>query len=161
MMTQLGQYVFSVSLSALVLGILRSVPDPKAASTKLIQFAGGIFLMFVLIQPVSQLDLVGFLDSVSSFSPEMEFDTDRAMDTARNSMAEIIIRETEAYILDKAQALGLTPEVFVTVSEDAIPVPKAVRIICSCGNGDMQRLQAIIEEDLGIPKEKQIWIQGN
>ena len=67
-------------------------------------------------------------------------------------MTEIIKQRTQAYILDKAQALNTVLEVEVTLSDDDIPVPLKVRLKGKISPYAKGRLQATIAEDLGIEK---------
>ena len=75
---------------------------------------------------------------------------------ARDSMADIIKEETEAYILDKAADLHANLHVEVTVGEDNLPV--AVTISGEASPYARRQIQAIIANDLGIAKENQKWI---
>ena len=75
----------------------------------------------------------------------------------KTALARLIKQRTCAYILDKAQALNVALEVEVTLSDDDIPVPEAVRLKGKVSPYAKGRLQTIIAEDLGIEKERQTW----
>ena len=75
---------------------------------------------------------------------------------ARDSMADIIKEETEAYILDKAADLHANLRVEVTVGEDNLPA--AVTISGEASPYARRQIQAMIANDLGISKENQKWI---
>lgn len=75
---------------------------------------------------------------------------------ARDSMADIIKEETEAYILDKAADLHANLHVEVTVGEDSLPM--AVTLSGEASPYARRQIQAIIANDLGISKENQKWI---
>ena len=75
---------------------------------------------------------------------------------ARDSMADIIKEETEAYILDKAADLHVNLHVEVTVGEDNLPT--AVTLSGEASPYARRQIQAIIANDLGIAKENQKWI---
>ena len=75
---------------------------------------------------------------------------------ARDSMADIIKEETEAYILDKAADLHAKLHVEVTVGEDSLPT--AVTLSGEASPYARRQIQAIIANDLGIAKENQKWI---
>ena len=70
-------------------------------------------------------------------------------------MGTIIAEKTAAYIWDKADELGLscTVEVTVAVGESGIPLPDTA-VITGPYSGE---LAALIQEEVGIPAEKQIW----
>lgn len=75
---------------------------------------------------------------------------------ARDSMADIIKEETEAYILDKAADLHANLRVEVAVGEDNLPA--AVTIFGEASPYARRQIQAMIANDLGISKENQKWI---
>ena len=74
---------------------------------------------------------------------------------ARDSMADIIKEETEAYILDKAADLHANLRVEVAVGEDNLPA--AVTISGEASPYARRQIQAMIANDLGISKENQKW----
>ena len=74
---------------------------------------------------------------------------------ARDSMAEIIKSETEAYILDTARSLQAEVTVEVSVNEEN--VPDSVTVSGAVSPYVRRQLQRIIESDLGIAKENQKW----
>ena len=73
----------------------------------------------------------------------------------QESLAEVITSQAETYILDKAQSLGLT--VTVSIQPDDSGKPYRATITGTIPEGKMQALSDILEGDLGIPKERQIW----
>ena len=76
---------------------------------------------------------------------------------AKSALRESIKQRTEAYILDKAKTLAAQVAVEVTLSNEAIPVPIAVRISGNISPYARMQLQTILQEELGIPKEAQAW----
>jgi hypothetical protein len=72
-------------------------------------------------------------------------------------MAEIIKHRTAAYILQRAQELHVHLDIEVVLSADDIPVPEKVFLSGTVAPFAKKQLQQIIEQDLGIAKECQIW----
>ena len=158
-MEDLGRYILSIALAAIAIGIFRSILDPKGATTNLISFAGGVFLIFTVIHPIKNLDIPDFSSIFADVTFEGEAASRAGEEMAISAMGDIIIRDTETYILDKAESLGLDVEVTVAVSSDAIPVPVSVRGEYSGSRTHIEKLSEIIEQDLAIPKEQQLWTQ--
>lgn len=158
-MEDLGRYILSVALAAIAIGIFSSILDPKGATTNLIRFVGGVFLIFTAIQPIKYLEIPDFSPIFEDFTVQGEEASRTGEEMAISAMGEIIIRDTETYILDKAESLGLDVRVAVTVNSDPIPIPVSVRLDYTGSQTDVQNLSAIIEKDLGIPKEQQLWTQ--
>ena len=72
-------------------------------------------------------------------------------------MTALIKEKTEAYIWDKANRLGLSCTVSVTAAagESGIPLPDSAVI----RGPYSEALARCIEEEVGIPAEKQIWLE--
>ena len=76
---------------------------------------------------------------------------------ADDALRQIIKTETEAYILDKAAQFDLQLDVQVALTDDVMPVPESVQLTGSVSPYVKSRLQILISNDLGIPKEQQLW----
>ena len=158
-MEDLGRYVLSICLAAVAVGIFSSILDPKGGTTNLIRFVGGVFLIVTVLQPAKNLNIPDFSSIFQDYKTQAEAASRAGEEMAISAMGDIIIRDTQTYILDKAESLGLAAAVSVTVSSDPIPVPVSVRVDYSGSQTDARNLSAIIEKDLGIPKEQQLWNQ--
>ena len=75
---------------------------------------------------------------------------------AGEAEGNIIKSRVQAYILDKADSFGTSLEVEVILDQDHIPV--SVELQGNISPYARAQLTEIIEEDLGIPKEHQLWI---
>ena len=64
---------------------------------------------------------------------------------------------TEAYIVDKATALHASLSAQVTVSDDEIPIPVAVRLTGAVSPNVRRQMEDFIQEELGITRENQKW----
>jgi hypothetical protein len=73
-------------------------------------------------------------------------------------MAERIIQQTQAYILDKARSLDAELTVEVFLGDGTIPVPIGVRLEGNISPYARKLLSQMLQDDLGIPAEEQIWI---
>ena len=76
----------------------------------------------------------------------------------REALCAIIKSKTEAYIWDKAQELDLSVSIEVMVEADgSYPYPSGVQITGAFTPQQRKTLEAYIEENLAIVKERQIW----
>lgn len=155
-MEDLRQYVISVVCAAIFCGILLSLLQ-KSSARDILKLLCGLFLAFTVIRPISQIGELDLSDFGLSYSEDAAQAAALGEKYTREAMAEIIIEETEAYILDKAEALNVSLEADVTVSLDDIPVPAAVRLTGEVSPYAKGELQRIIENELGIAKEDQLW----
>ena len=67
----------------------------------------------------------------------------------------IITEKTEAYILEKANLLGVQVEVRVELSKDSIPF-KSI-ITGKLSQDEKKVLSAFLQKEIGIQEEMQIW----
>ncbi len=155
-MESLRQYVISVTAAALICGILTGLVK-KGAAGELIRMLCGLMLAFTVLYPISGLDLESLTLDLLPSAREGESLAAQGEKITRQSMADIIKSDTEAYILDKAAALEVNLTAEVSLSEDDVPVPVGVILSGAVSPYARSQLTNVIERDLGIPKEKQLW----
>lgn len=157
-MAALRQYILSVSSAAILCGLVKAMV-PKGSLQEILKLICGVFLALLVVEPVIQLDPGRIL---SHFTGQLTSEGEAAAafgeELARDSMAQYIKRETEAYILDKAKELGITAEVEVLVGKEDLPVPTAAVIRGPVSQRNKQELECMLEENLGIAKENLQWI---
>ena len=155
MMESWKSYLFSLVVCAFICGILSQIiSDGKRK--ELLRLISGTVLAIVLLQPLSGINLEQLL--------QVPFQNLNAADTyiaegeqiASEAQERIIEDICEAYILDKAKALGANIMVEISLDHDRIPV---FAEMYGAAEADVQlQLQEILTTDLGIPKENQKWI---
>lgn len=156
-MSDLSTYVLSVGIAALIVGILTSFTDNKSSLGVLTRMVCGLFLALTLIKPIGNLnydDLAAFARSYES-AGEVFAATGESL--TNDALRKIIKQKTEAYILDKACSYNVQLEVQVTVGDGETPVPESVAVAGTVSPYVRTRLQSMIADELGIPKERQIW----
>ena len=157
MMEEIREYVLSVVCAAIVCSIVSVLAGQKGTAAPMRKLLYGLFLCLTVIRPVAKLRMEDF----TLYTEDLNRDAlaAAAMGTGiyEESLAEIISEQTEAYILDKAQSLDLN--LTVTVQTDRSGIPNRVTLRGNAGGDAQQRLSEMLEEDLGIPKERQLWIE--
>ncbi len=153
-MEWLRQYVISVTTAAIVCGIVTSLL--KSSSVKeVVKLICGVFLAYTVLAPITGMDFSDLAAFYPSYSQDAGEASALGEDLARETKADIIKRETEAYILDKAKELKLELTVDVSLDENQIPV--SVRLSGEASPYARTKLQQIIANDLEIAKENQQW----
>ena len=101
-------------------------------------------------------------EDISSYFADIQTDADQIIgegeEIAADATVAIIKKQVEAYILDKAHSLDIDIEVEVAFAELRPLVPDAVTIKGAVSPYAKLQLQQMIADDLGIPKENQMWI---
>ena len=156
----MGRYIISVVTAALLCGVLTGFMK-DCWIKKLLKLLCGVFLTFTVIRPVIDFAIPEFPD-LGNIYEEAEEAAQEGKRFAEDSFTDIITAQSEAYILDKAKAMEvfLTAEI-ATSSVDGIPVPESVVLEGEISPEKKELLSQIITDELGIPKENQVWTGGN
>ena len=155
-MTALAGFVLTLFAAAMICGILEGI-GKQTGFHKLLKLLCGLFLMLAVLLPVSRLSFEDISPFAMPYIAEGEQAAQAGEDYAKTTLAEIIKAETQAYILDKATQIGACVTAEVTVSDDPVPIPVAVRITGQVSDRPRQELVGLITNDLNIAKENQTW----
>ena len=160
-MNAIRDYLFSVIGGAMICGVVLNL-TPEGKFRQISKFLCGLFLTISLLHPLSEMDLSRI---ASNWQKTQDISTEdisaMAQDYSRSLLAEVIKREVEEYILDKAAALGTSLTSDIHLSPDDIPIPMAVTLTGSPDHAVKKQLETLIAQDLGIAKENQTWIQAS
>lgn len=156
-MDALRQYIISVVAASVLCGILTGILHNGTAK-ELIKLLCGAFLAITLLRPVLDLKKIDLSDLLLSCVPDASQTVALGESHSREALCGIIKAETEAYILDKAEELGLSLEVEVALSDGDTPVPASVRLSGDAAPAARQQLETVLTKELGIQKENQLWI---
>ena len=144
--------------AALLLGAAGQLVRGKRGK-QMLRLCGGLCMALVVLAPLPGLASLAGSNSLSDALLASEPAAEN-LAQVRDELGKLISQQTEAYILDKAQAVGFTPEVTVTLRlEDRYPVPWSVTIRGSPTGQQKAALESEIQEALGIPPERQEWLQ--
>ena len=151
-------YVIRLSVVAVAMGILLSMM-PSGTSRTVLRLSGSILLTVIALSPLTELDLSELSGLRFSEMTDGETLAAMGMDAANDERNAVILDKTTAYILDKAAALGV--EITAQVELDGEGIPESVQLQGNVPELIRRRLSYVLEQELGIPKEKQEWILRN
>lgn len=157
-MDAIREYILSVTASAVLCGIVTALIGKKGMPGTAMKLLCGIFMALTVVGPWVDIRLDGLLELSSEAAQSADAYAASGENSAAAAMADIIKEQTTAYILDKAEALGVQLTVEVALSSDDIPVPTAVCLYGNVSPYAKKVLTERLEEDLGIPSEEQTWI---
>ena len=155
-MNHLAGYVLSVVSASVVVAILCSFFDGKGTVSEIVKVICGLFLTFVVINPVVNLDFSRFHDYLDQFTFEGQEAAYAGENMAKEAEGDIIISRVQAYILDKADSFGAQLDVEVILDQSNIPV--CVELKGNISPYAKAQMSGVITEELGITKEHQLWI---
>jgi len=153
-MGTLREWLFSVITVSGMLAVAQTLV-PEGTVRKIASFTGGLILMVTLLQPLPGMAPERFELRLEHYRQEIESRQRELEGRGAGELTELIKSRTAAYIMDKADALGLRVQVRILMETgaDGIPVPVAAELTGEYS----EALSAYLERDLGIPAERQVW----
>lgn len=131
---------------------------PKGKIRAIFKFCGALLLILVVITPLTKLDVEAFAQAIAKQQMQIEQMRTGVEINNREILSELIKQQSEAYVLDKAESLGITVTVDITLNEEGdYPYPGSVILSGNASQEDQQYLSKIIAEDIGVPTECQEW----
>ena len=136
---------------------------PEGGVKKAAAIACTVVLVMTVLLPLGSLNLSQYSLELAKYR-EMGEQLEEKGSEVRDSMNRTVIeQECEAYIMDKAEVLGIDVDqvnVRAFWNSEGVWVPESAEIRSGCGESEKKRLADVIFADLGIPAEKLKW-SGN
>ena len=150
------QWLLGIVLTSLAGGLARQLA-PQGKEQAMVRLVSGLLLALAILRPLAGSGWDGLELAAGGFSLSTQAQAELYRKNQQEALSAIIAEKTEAYILDKADRLGLrcTVEVAVAAGTGGIPLPDTVTV----RGGYSAALAACIEEEVGVPPEKQIWLE--
>lgn len=158
-MNALKNYLLQVTATGLLVSITLALL-PNGRGKKVAQFCGNLLIVLAVLSPLVTIKSVdfarGFVTSVLEGSGEHPDFSEQG----EIWLSERIKNQCEAYVLDKAAGHGMAVDIEIRLEErdEQYPYPKSAIICGKWNEEERQYLQNILEENMGIPPERQEWI---
>ena len=148
------QWLLGVILTAFAGGLARQLA-PKGKEESMVRLVSGLLLTLAILRPLAGTRWEDIKLDVGDLQSQAQAESYRKDGQA--ALSSVIAEKTEAYIWDKANRLGLDCQIKVTTAAGAggIPLPDTVTVLGAYN----EALAACMEEEVGIPAEKQIWLE--
>lgn len=147
------EYLLGIIAAAVLVSLLKALGG-AGAGEGIRKLVGGLVLVLAVFQPLGTLDLS--IPDLREYQLAAEAAAADGLDQARNARIERISADLGAYILTKAAALGLEPEVEMILGEEERPTN--IRITAAASPNQRQALTGVILRELGMEKEAVTWI---
>jgi len=152
-------WIISVTVSAMIIAIAEGMM-PSGTVKKIGKLTGGLVLMLGILQPIVRMDYEELFQAANGLS-DITLEAQSVQQEGNEEMMKSIIEEElSAYVLDKAQSLGISCKVSIrcVVGEGAVSVPEEAEVRGCLSSEDQRQMERVLSEDLGIMKEKQTYI---
>ena len=151
-------YILRIVAIAMICSAAGMLLPTKTASSQIAKLLCGAILLITVMSPLSNIsfhNITDYFDSISSVSDRYVEEGSAVM---HEEVAAIIKTQSESYILDKAEQLGLQITVEVALDENNNSIPCGITITGQVSAYNKKILSSYITDTLGIAKEKQVWI---
>ena len=149
-------WLLGIVLTSLAGGLARQLA-PQGREQSMVRLVCGLLLALAILRPLGGRDWERLDLDMAGLAVQSGELAETYRKNQQKSLSAIIEEKTETYICDKANQLGLacTAEVAVAVGAGGVPLPDSAVI-----HGPYsEALAGIIAEEVGIPAEKQIWLE--
>ena len=156
-MGALREWLTSLVAVSMLLSVAQTLV-PEGSIRKIASFTGGLILLVVLLRPLLGADLSRLDLHLEDYERAIGQRQEELASAGEAELAGIIEERTAAYISDKADTLGLAVKVQVETKPagDGVPVPWRAEL----WGPRSPALATYMEEELGIPGERQVWHEG-
>lgn len=151
-------YLLSVMTAAVICAVVKQLFKEKNGVSSVIHLLAGVFLAVTMLRPVLSVSFSSVMRDIADYENAALLVIEEGQHQAEASLAAIIKEETQAYILEQAERLKLDVSVDVRLSNDDLPVPVEVTVQGAVSPYARAYLANIIEQNIGISEENQIWI---
>ena len=148
-------YVLSVTAAAVLVSVLRMVAGEGAVG-KLTKLLTGLFMAVTVLEPLVSMEIPDPTHWLKDYLEDGAQAARAGEVMAKDYSASIISEELEAYILDKAAAMGSALTVEVQLDDSGFP--ETVILSGRMAPGDRAELSRMMAEELGVEEEAQRWI---
>ncbi len=156
-MGSIKSYILSIIAAAIVYGIARGLLNEKTTTGQIAKLLSGILMVITILSPLTNISFRNVTNYFDGLSMESDAYVEDGKKAAQESIAEIIKSKAEAYILDKANRMGLEIAVEVELDDSDNTVPCGVTITGKLSPYAKEVMGTYLEDNLGIAKENQQW----
>ncbi|MEG0777491.1 MAG: stage III sporulation protein AF [Oscillospiraceae bacterium] len=159
-MTELfGEWIRAIAGAALIASVAISL-TPSGKTKNVLRLICGVVLIIAMISPVIKPNMPAISMDMAKYRQNADELLKKAEESTNNLSRSIIEQESEAYILDKAQSMGIAiNSVCVTAKwgDEGYWYPNEIEIVSNISPGEKNRLSNSIEAELGVSKDRQYW----
>ena len=155
-MNAVGTGIISITSGAILCGILKYMYSTTEARSWADVLCGA-YMLLVLLSMFKQIDVQELLPSIASERYDVQKYISNGEQYAQNTVVEIIKENCEAYVMEQANQMDIPVTVEIMISDTDLPAPVGIYISGQVSPYEKAAFGKMLEEDLGISREAQIW----
>jgi stage III sporulation protein AF len=154
----IGQWITSITCAAMLTAVLQAFL-PQNGMGKAGKLVGGLVLLTATVQPLVSLDEDILAQSWAELTQTAVSQTSASEAVNQEALKMLIEQQTQAYILDKAEELGIVCQVDVSYeqAEDGTVFLSEVNVVSGASQEELEQLASLIETELGVPRGRQVY----
>lgn len=161
MLYERGRIVRQYLMRIIVAGILCTLATVrftnKDAVGRLIRLICCIFMTLTVIMPWRNISVSSLLELNEFSTDDMNIIINEGQNYSDNALRQVITQQCRTYIVEKAKGMGVSIDAEVVLSLESPPTPCAVTITGGVPPYTKVKLSEVLSQEMGIPKEQQIW----
>lgn len=154
-MDGIRQYLISVTAAAIICGCITGILGKKGTVEGITKFLCGLFMTVTVVAPLVDFQLPEVNAFWNSYRTEAGLAIAEGEHIANEMKTAVITEHIETYILDKADSMGLSVTVEISLDDELLP--DLVIIHGTASPYAKSKLCNYIMENLGIPEEMLSW----
>ena len=155
----LRNWILGLTAAAFLTAIAMAL-TPKGRARAATGLTAGLVTIVALLAPLMEFDYFAYAGNVEEFELSLDIRVQEMEAAQERLRARIISERIEAYILDKAESVGLS-DLYIRVETARQPdgwhYPYAARLYGTYTAEQRRTLETYLAETFGIPRERQIW----
>lgn len=156
-MEGIRQYILSIVLAAVVVGILSCFFRKGSVFAAPFTLIAGVYLVLVVTQPLFGFRMTYFDQEPMDVYKEAEGLIENSIQMSRTQMKGIIKDQVITYIQNKASSMGLVLQIEVTLTEDDLPVPWSIHLWGAVSPRERELMEQYILDNFAITGERVFW----
>ena len=156
-MGSMRQYILSVLCVVIVSGLAQTF-FTEGTMHALIRWIGGLAVMVTVLNPLVKGELFQWDTAFSDLRINKEIAIEEGVRIGEDALSTRICESTCAYILNEAADMGANVEVEIELQESYPYQPEQVRICGAVSPYIKQQLSNLLQRELGITEDHQIWV---
>ncbi len=157
MIDWLKDWIVGVTCAAMIAALLFAFLPKGGGVGRAGRLAAGLLLMLAAVRPLVGLDYGSLAQAMAELRVSQSGQAAELAAQNQELLKELIESETEAYISDKANELGIQCEAHVEYAygEDGTPYPARIRVEGALTGAQRTQLSQALEAELGVPVQDQ------
>ncbi len=155
-MNAIAKYMMTLVCGGIFVSIILSIGGNSGAGEKIRKMLCGMFMALIAISPLRWVDFTDLEYPLKDYTAMAQSASDAGFTQAKDTMIGIISERSAAYILDKAEAMGVTVDVDVRVDPETFQ-PVFATVTGSVSPYEKELLSGFLRDDLLIERIAQQW----